>query len=68
MRIAKKAAALRSVNYAEALEDALCYGWIDGQKRAFDKDTWLQRFTPRTKRSIWSKRSEERRVGKECRL
>lgn len=55
MRIAKKGAGARSVNYAEALEEALCYGWIDGQKRAFDKDTWLQRFTPRTKRSMWSK-------------
>lgn len=55
MRIAKKDSGVRSVNYAEALEESLCYGWIDGQKRAFDKETWLQRFTPRTKRSIWSK-------------
>jgi len=55
MRIAKKGAAMKSASYAEALEEALCYGWIDGQKRAFDKDTWLQRFTPRTKRSMWSK-------------
>lgn len=55
LRIAKKGAAVKSVNYAEALEEALCYGWIDGQKAKGDQDTWLQRFTPRGKRSIWSK-------------
>jgi uncharacterized protein YdeI (YjbR/CyaY-like superfamily) len=54
LKIAKKAAGLDSVSYAEALEVALCYGWIDGQKRAFDDDHWLQRFTPRTARSKWS--------------
>src|SRR6185437_9431053 len=40
---------------AEALDVALCYGWIDGQKKTFDDSTWLQKFTPRGKRSIWSK-------------
>jgi uncharacterized protein YdeI (YjbR/CyaY-like superfamily) len=55
LRIAKKAASLKSVSYAEALESALCHGWIDGQRRARDEDTFLQRFTPRGPRSIWSK-------------
>src|SRR6476646_2798748 len=55
MQIAKKASGLSSVNYQEALDVALCYGWIDGQKRPFDERTWLQRFTPRGPRSIWSK-------------
>ncbi len=54
--IAKKGAAFTSsVTYPEALEEALCYGWIDGQRRAHDDECFLQRFTPRTRRSIWSK-------------
>jgi uncharacterized protein YdeI (YjbR/CyaY-like superfamily) len=55
MQIAKKDSGLTSVNYQEALEVALCYGWIDGQKRPLDDQTWLQRFTPRGPRSVWSK-------------
>ena len=55
LRIAKKAAALRTVTYSEALDVALCYGWIDGQKRGYDTDSWLQKFTRRGPRSIWSK-------------
>jgi len=55
MQIAKKGTALTSVNYQEALDVALCYGWIDGQKRPNDETSWLQRFTPRGPRSIWSK-------------
>ena len=55
LRLAKKASALRSLSYAEALDSALCYGWIDGQKKGFDADSWLQKFTPRGKRSVWSK-------------
>jgi uncharacterized protein YdeI (YjbR/CyaY-like superfamily) len=54
LMIAKKGSALRSVSYAEALEAALCYGWIDGQKQAYDSEAWLQKFTPRGPRSIWS--------------
>src|SRR5690349_17640132 len=46
---------LRSVNYAEALDVALCHGWIDGQKLPENARTWLQKFTPRRARSIWSK-------------
>lgn len=55
LRIAKKDCGLKSVSYAEALEVALCYGWIDGQKRPKDDRTWLQRFVPRSEKSIWSK-------------
>lgn len=60
LRIAKAASNVKSVSYAEALEVALCYGWIDGQKRACDDATWLQKFTPRGKRSIWSKINREK--------
>ena len=55
LKIAKKEARMPSVSYAEALDSALCYGWIDGQKAAFDDKYWLQKFTPRTAKSIWSK-------------
>src|SRR6266480_81529 len=55
LKIAKKEASTPSVSYAEALDSALCYGWIDGQKAAFDDKYWLQKFTPRTTKSIWSK-------------
>lgn len=55
LRLAKKGAELPTVSYAEAVESALCFGWIDGQKRADDEHYWLQRFTPRTPKSIWSK-------------
>jgi uncharacterized protein YdeI (YjbR/CyaY-like superfamily) len=55
LRLAKKGAEDPTVTYPEALESALCFGWIDGQKRAESEHYWLQRFTPRTARSIWSK-------------
>jgi uncharacterized protein YdeI (YjbR/CyaY-like superfamily) len=55
LKIAKKEARTSSVSYAEALDSALCFGWIDGQKAAFDDKYWLQKFTPRTAKSIWSK-------------
>jgi uncharacterized protein YdeI (YjbR/CyaY-like superfamily) len=45
------------LSYQEALEEALCYGWIDGQVRRRDADSYRQRFTPRRKRSAWSKRN-----------
>lgn len=54
LRIAKKGSGGTSVTYAEALEEALCYGWIDGQKKRGDEESWLQKFTPRRARSIWS--------------
>jgi uncharacterized protein YdeI (YjbR/CyaY-like superfamily) len=55
LKIAKKDTGARSVSYVQALESALCYGWIDGQKAGFDEQCWLQKFTPRGPRSIWSK-------------
>jgi uncharacterized protein YdeI (YjbR/CyaY-like superfamily) len=53
--IAKAGAGEATVSYAQAVEAALCYGWIDGQKKALDDQHWLQRFTPRRERSLWSK-------------
>jgi len=55
LKIAKKASGRRSVTYPEALDVALCYGWIDGQKRLYDAEYFLQKFTPRRPKSIWSK-------------
>jgi uncharacterized protein YdeI (YjbR/CyaY-like superfamily) len=55
LKFAKKASGIESVYYPEALEVALSYGWIDGQTAKVDDDYYLQRFTPRTKRSKWSK-------------
>jgi uncharacterized protein YdeI (YjbR/CyaY-like superfamily) len=63
LRLAKSSAALKSVSYPEALEIALCYGWIDGPKRAYDKESWLQRFIPRGSRSIWSKINRSKAEG-----
>jgi len=53
--IAKPGADEATVTYAQAVEVALCYGWIDGQKKALDTQHWLQRFSPRRARSLWSK-------------
>ncbi|WP_346238464.1 YdeI/OmpD-associated family protein [Niabella insulamsoli] len=55
MKIFKKDAGIKTISYTEALEVALCYGWIDGQKQKYDELAWLQKFCPRTARSIWSK-------------
>jgi uncharacterized protein YdeI (YjbR/CyaY-like superfamily) len=55
LKIAKKDSGVESVTYAEALEGALCYGWIDGQKGSLDERFWLQRFTPRGRKSKWSR-------------
>ena len=55
IKLAKKASGIPSVSYKEALETAICYGWIDGQKAALDDQHWLQRFTPRGPKSIWSR-------------
>ncbi|MEO8680739.1 MAG: YdeI/OmpD-associated family protein [Vicinamibacterales bacterium] len=63
LRIAKKAAALQSVDYQEALEVALCHGWIDGQKKAYDAESWLQKFTPRGPRSVWSKINRDKALA-----
>ena len=55
LKLAKKDSGIASVTYDEAVEAALCYGWIDGQKKGFDEQYWLQKFTPRGPKSIWSK-------------
>ena len=55
LRLAKKDSGLKSITYFEALDIALCYGWIDSQKKGHDEISWIQRFTPRGPRSIWSK-------------
>jgi uncharacterized protein YdeI (YjbR/CyaY-like superfamily) len=55
LKIPKKGSGCPGVSYAEALEVALCFGWIDGQKGGLDDDYWLQRFTPRKPGSRWSK-------------
>jgi uncharacterized protein YdeI (YjbR/CyaY-like superfamily) len=60
VRLAKKGSDLHSVSYPEALELALSYGWIDGQKQADDDSSWLQKFTPRGRRSIWSRINREK--------
>lgn len=57
--IAKKNADRPTVTYAEALDVALCYGWIDGQKNSYDEQYWLQKFVPRQAKSIWSKKNIE---------
>ncbi|HEY9855213.1 MAG TPA: YdeI/OmpD-associated family protein [Stenomitos sp.] len=59
LRIFKKASGHPTVTYAEALDEALCYGWIDSTKAAGDADSFLQRFSPRKSRSIWSKVNRE---------
>lgn len=63
MRIAKKASGTKSVTYPEALEVALCHGWIDAQKRPESETAWLQRFMPRRQRSIWSKINREKALA-----
>ena len=60
IKLAKKGSGARSLSYEEAVEGALRWGWIDGQKRAHDAHAWLQKFTPRGARSVWSKLNRER--------
>jgi|HubBroStandDraft_5_1064220.scaffolds.fasta_scaffold147948_1 uncharacterized protein YdeI (YjbR/CyaY-like superfamily) len=63
LKIAKKGSKVASVDYAEALEVALAWGWIDGQKGKLDGTWWLQRFTPRGPRSTWSKINRDRALA-----
>ena len=60
MKIAKKASGVQSVSYAEALDSALCHGWIDGQRKSYGDAVYLQKFTPRRPKSIWSKINREK--------
>jgi len=57
LRIAKKGSGLASLSIGEALDGALCFGWIDGQRKSFDETYFLQKYTPRRARSKWSKRN-----------
>jgi uncharacterized protein YdeI (YjbR/CyaY-like superfamily) len=60
LKISKRGATESSMTYDEALDIALCYGWIDGQKATFDDEYWLQRFTPRRPGSKWSQRNRSK--------
>lgn len=60
LKIAKKGSGVKSVSYGEALEVALCFGWIDSQKRGLDEKHFLQRFTPRRPRGRWSRINREK--------
>jgi len=63
LAIAKKGGAHTSVSYADAVELALCFGWIDGQKASLDADHYLQGFSPRAVRSIWSKINRDKALA-----
>ena len=60
LRMFKKGSGHESVNHPGALDVALCFGWIDGQARPHDEESWLQKFTPRRPRSAWSRRNTEK--------
>jgi uncharacterized protein YdeI (YjbR/CyaY-like superfamily) len=60
LKLAKQGSGATTVSYAEAVEVALCYGWIDGQKKPLDDRWWLQRLTPRGARSKWSKLNRDK--------
>ncbi|MCE9501376.1 MAG: YdeI/OmpD-associated family protein [Leptospira sp.] len=70
LKIYKKDSNKKTVTYAEALDEALCFGWIDGLKKTYDDESWVQKFTPRRARSMWSKRNREHvaRLIKEKRM
>lgn len=70
LRFFKKDSGAKTFTYAEALEEALCYGWIDGQAKKYDADSYIQKFTPRRPKSIWSKRNTEKaeRLAREGRM
>ena len=60
LRLGKKASGTASITYAEAIDVALAWGWIDGQKQRGDETSWLQKFTPRGAKSVWSKINREK--------
>lgn len=63
LQLAKKGAETQSVSYDEAVEAALCFGWIDGQRKAYSEQFWLQKFTRRSDKSIWSKINKEKALA-----
>lgn len=70
VRFYKKGSKKTTITYAEALDEALCYGWIDSQVKKYDAESYIQKFTPRGSKSIWSKRNREHiaRLIKEKRM
>ena len=60
LRFFKKVSGEKTITYSEALEEALCYGWIDGQANKYDTNSYIQKFTPRRPKSIWSKKNTEK--------
>jgi uncharacterized protein YdeI (YjbR/CyaY-like superfamily) len=63
IQLAKKGSGIQSITYAEAVDVALCYGWIDGQSKRYDESSWLQKFTPRGAKSVWSKVNREKALA-----
>lgn len=63
LQLAKKGANAQSVSYDEAVEIALCFGWIDGQKRVHNDQFWLQKFTRRSEKSVWSKINRDKALA-----
>jgi len=63
LKLAKKASKTKSLSYAEAVEVALCWGWIDGQKQTAEEGFWLQKVTPRGRRSIWSELNRKKALA-----
>jgi uncharacterized protein YdeI (YjbR/CyaY-like superfamily) len=63
LQLAKKGADVPSVSYDEAVEAALCYGWIDGQKQTHSDQFWLQKFTRRSSKSVWSKINRDKALA-----
>jgi uncharacterized protein YdeI (YjbR/CyaY-like superfamily) len=59
LRFFKKDSGVPSVSYDDALDAAICFGWIDGQLKKCDEESWLRKFTPRRPKSVWSKRNRE---------
>jgi uncharacterized protein YdeI (YjbR/CyaY-like superfamily) len=70
IQIYKKASGKKTITYQEALDEALCFGWIDGQAKSLDAQSYIQKFTPRGPRSMWSKKNRENiaRLTKEGRM
>ena len=63
LQLAKKGTGAQSVSYDEATEVALCFGWIDGQKQAHSEQFWLQKFTRRSDKSVWSKINKDKALA-----
>lgn len=63
LQLAKKGSNLKSVSYDEAIEVALCFGWIDGQKQTHSEQFWLQKFTRRSDKSVWSKINKDKALA-----